>query len=112
MSRLTPAQERLDASFREEDRRQAERDLREILSAPCGRRFLMAIIMQTGVYAHSRKTDDVAYLAARRDVGIEILQDANSSAPDLVMQARAERNKLISERNAQMKNLEPAKENK
>ena len=108
--KLTPAQERLDQHFRDQDRQQAEKDLRDILSTPQGRRWLMLLIMQTGVYGHSKKGDDVVYLAARRDVGIEILYDANDAAADLVLLARQERHALISQRNADMKNLEP-KEN-
>lgn len=107
MNRLTPAQERLDQHFRDQDRRQAERDLRDILSTPQGRRWLILLIMQTGVYGHSKKGDDVAYLAARRDVDIEVLHDANDVAADLVLLARQERHALISQRNEDLKNLEP-----
>ena len=104
--KLNPAQEALDRSFRAQDRKQEEADLRAILSTPHGRRWFLRLIGQTGVYGHSERGDDLPYRAGRRDIGIEIMHDANDVAADMVLLARQERHVLISERNQAMKNLE------
>lgn len=108
--KLNPAQESMDRQFKAQDRRQEADDLRAILATPQGRRWFLRLIGQAGVYGHTERGDDFTYRAGRRDIGIEILHDANDVAADMVLLARTERHQLIANRNQAMKNLE-TKEN-
>lgn len=110
MSR-NPVVEAIEERHRAEDRRQQAEDMRKIMDMPEGRRVLIAVIWQAGVYTHSQQTDNLAYTAGRRDLALELMRDANAACPDLVLQARFERHETISRRNQEIKQaLENAKQ--
>lgn len=95
--------ERIEARHRAQDRQTMSDDVRKVLSTKEGRRLLVAIMFQGGVYAHSKTTDNLAYMAGRRDAALEVMRDANDAASDLVLEARLERHQLILERNAEIR---------
>lgn len=102
MSR-SPVVEAIAERHRAEDRRQQAEDMRKILSMPEGRRMLVAMMFQAGVYSHSQQTDNLAYTAGRRDLALEIMRDANDVCPESVLQARLERHETISRMNQEIK---------
>ena len=102
MSR-SPVVEAIAERHRAEDRRQQAEDMRKILSMPEGRRMLVAMMFQAGVYTHSQQTDNLAYMAGRRDLALELMRDAIEACPEMVLKARLERHETITARNAEIK---------
>ena len=101
----SPSVRALVEQHREDDRNTQADDIRKVMSTREGRRLLVAIMFQGGVYSHSQTNDNLAYVAGRRDAVLEVMKDCNEVAADLVLQARLERHQLISERNRQMRDL-------
>ena len=101
----SPAVRALVEQHHEDDRHAMAEDIRKVMSTKEGRRILIAIMFQGGVYAHSKTADNLAYVAGRRDAALEVMKDCNEVAADLVLQARLERHQLISERNKQVREL-------
>ena len=103
---LNTAQRLAAQRHADQDNRQVAADIVEVLSTQAGRRLFFAMVMQGGVYTHSRVGDNCEYMAGRRDAALEAMQAANTHAPELVLKARHERHETISARNAELKNLE------
>lgn len=95
----------------EQDARQMDRDIKEVLGTSAGRRLLVSMMFKGGVYTHSRRDDNHVYLAGRRDAALEVMHYANLSAPEQVLKARSERHETISARNAELRNIENQKGN-
>ena len=98
-----PVIEAIETRHRAEDRRQQAEDVRKWLNTVEGRRMLVALMFQAGVYTHSHQTDNLAYVAGRRDLALELMRDANEACPELVLKARLERHETIAARNAEIK---------
>ena len=103
--RISPSEQDLIDRHRDQDLRQVASDIQAVLSMPEGRRLFMAMVLQSGVYTHTRREDNLPYLAGRRDAALELMSDANDAAAELVLKARQERHDLISERNRQLREL-------
>lgn len=78
--------------LREEDRaRRAASDLRAVMSAPAGRRFvwgLIDVVMDASFSGEQPNT--TAFNEGRRAAGVELLQRAQRDASDLYVQALQE----------------------
>ena len=98
-----PVIDAIETRHRAEDRRQQTEDIRKWLATPEGRRILVALMFQAGVYTHSRQDDNLAYYAGRRDLALELMRDANEACPEMVLKARLERHETIVARNAEIK---------
>ncbi len=96
----------LKNKWRREDEDQRRSDLRYILSTPSGRRFVMHLITISGVYSMFRclNPHDMAVASGRRDMGLDIISQANHADSEAVLRATAERNDLIALRNTQIDN--------
>lgn len=90
----------------------AEADMRQMLSAPTGRRLLMRIVTLAGVYRSTSASSDIglAHEAGRRDLGLEILAAANRADPGAVIAAYAERHETIQARLAEVQTITQQKE--
>jgi hypothetical protein len=96
----------LKNKWRREDEDQRRSDLRYILSTPSGRRFVMHLITISGTYSMFRNLNphDMAVASGRRDMGLDIISQANHADSEAVLRATSERNTLIAERNKQIDN--------
>lgn len=85
--------------IREDDARRAA-DLKDLLSRPEGRRILMHLVTASGIYRTSEdcSQDRLAYLAGRRDIGLEFLSACNRADSRAVAAAHSERETMLSER--------------
>lgn len=88
---------------RDSERRLA--DMSALLAEPGGRRMIMHLVTLSGVYRKSQATSEagLAYEAARRDMGLDIIAMCNAAAPQMVLLAMQERTAELSERAEQMR---------
>lgn len=92
----------------EEDRARRLADMSALLSSDGGRRLLMHLVTLAGVYRKSEATTEagLAYEAARRDMGLEVISLGNAAAPQMVIAAMMERSREMSDRAAQIRQAE------
>lgn len=90
------------ASFYDADLKQRARDCEAVLATKEGRRLLVAFQEYTSIY-DELAFEHIEYQAGRRNVGLGILGFCNRVARERVLQALAERNELMAERNEQLK---------
>lgn len=88
--------------FTKSDAKEYEESLRFILGTKQGRCLLRHITELTHVYAQLN-TEHLEYQAGVRNVGLQFLAECNSIAPELVLKALTERNKVMQERNERLK---------
>lgn len=89
--------------FKRDDDAEFAADVRAVMRTPEGRRLFMAALAKLGVYRASRPDDNLAYLAGRRDAGLELLQAVNHHALAFADEASRERNKTLALRNEQLR---------
>ena len=105
MSRPITEYERTISMHRYADAKTMEADIKAVMETPEGRRLFLSIVFAGGVYTHSNRDDNVAYLTGRRDAALEVMAKVNMYAPELVLLARKERNDLIAGRNRQLEEI-------
>ncbi len=100
---------KLKASFRDEDESLRRAGIRHLLATPVGRFLLNHLVTVTGVYrqAASLEHAHLAYDAAKRDLGLELLALCRHAAPDLLQLAAAEREAQMSERSRLLADTHP-----
>lgn len=75
-----------------ERRQQDEEDLQAVLGSPAGRRFVMRLITQAGLYgsSYAESPTATAFNEGRRSVAIAIVGEAQRVAPSLYAHALRE----------------------
>lgn len=65
--------------------KQRDDDLRSVLSAPAGRRFLWRLLVQSGLHgaSYSESPTATAYAEGRRAVAISLMREAQRVTPEL-----------------------------
>lgn len=103
MAKLNAEYKALIAEFHRSDKVELEEAIKFILSTKQGRCLLRHITELTQIYAQLN-LEHLEYQAGIRNAGLQFLSECNAIAPEMVLQALTERNKVMQERNERLRN--------